>query len=188
MKKFRFAILALAAVLAATPRAKADTFTFSSAFDGSLGESGTFTVTGSIVYGSILDATSGTLTITGAQYNGTFSLYGSNNPVPLGNPSFHLSPNAHFPYDNLLFPGFDGPLVTIYGLLFTQGGVDLRIWATAPNYYSLQEGTSTADFAEDDFVVLSPEPNSLLLLASGLLILAFAAFCKLRCRTPIATT
>ncbi len=185
MKNILFAVLALAAVLAAAPRAMADTFTFNQSFKGSLGESGSFTVSGSFVFGSILDVTSGTLTITGAPYNGTFSLFGSNNPVPLGNPRFHLSPNAHFPYDNLLFPAF-GPLVTTYGLLFTQGGVDLRIaYGTS---YILDEGTSPGNFVEDDFVVLTPEPNSLLLLSSGLLLLVFAAVLKLRGRAPVATT
>jgi len=181
MKKMWIVALAMTVALAIAPFAKADTYSYD--FTGSQGESGAFTVSATSVGGGVYDVTSGTLTVTGAPYSGAFTFYP--NPVP-GSES--NSPSGLIIYDDLLYPnaGLDSKLDTS-GLLFTQGSAEFNIFGYGGNIpYGILEAASGGYPLIDVSVSLAPIPElaSLLLLGSGLLLLASGVRWKmLRART-----
>jgi hypothetical protein len=84
-------------------------------------------------------ATAGTVTVTGAQDIGTYSL------LP-GGPAITTSPNGAFLYDNLVFPSQNPPL-DVDALLFDNGGgLELNMWGNSAGNYSFYTGTGSGNY------------------------------------------
>lgn len=198
MKKLWIVSLALAAALAISPAAKADSFTFS--LSGT-GLSGTGVVTGNLS-GSVFNLTGGTVVVNGisgslipvaASQSGTVKITVSGGVATY----YYYWPDTSgkFTFDNkLTFPGT--PHTDSNGLAFSlpNGGL-LDFWydSTEGGYYynifggnvsgensgwkfSLDSDTGGA-LADIEFAA-TPEPSSLLLLGTGLLFMAGFLFRK----------
>jgi|SRR5579863_2077600 len=180
MKSFLVALLAITALVVA-PSALADTFDFSFT-QGPITAQGTLTYDSSapITTAEFL-ATSGTITVFN---NGVEAATGSlvPNPNSPSTDSVRVAGGTDLIYDDLVFLNAD-PIIDNEGLLFQFDGFskdfDLNIWSNGPDSYTLFEGNYLIGGANDpsgDFV--TPEPNSLFLLGTGLLGLALIAFRK----------
>jgi hypothetical protein len=171
MKNRLFAALALAAAIASTPAAKADSFNFYFTADG--GVSGSGTLVGNDLgynasYGSeewLIESATGTFN------DGTIS-----GPITLiQNPnldgSAQLSATGFTVYDNLLFPSALPYQVLDYnGLLFDFGGIELTLWEGG--FPPIDGWAEDGGASGDGSFTLAPEPGSGLLLATGILALA----------------
>jgi hypothetical protein len=171
MKKFSIALLALAAALAVTPAALADSFYFTFA-SSSVNANGTLVGT-EIGSTGVYDITGGTINI----LNGVFS-------GPAGSGAFDAATNPSYGNDDDLYlSGWStyGTYVDHGGLLFTVDGELVNLWAGDNNYpgtsYSLSYGDGIF-YPGTMTVSATPEPTSMLLLGTGLLGLAFVGYRK----------
>jgi hypothetical protein len=208
MKKLHVALLALAVSAAIQPVAKADSWYFT-ASGGGVTASGTLTGTsvGGGVFD--ITAITGTYSDTNDGISGNItglvaSAYNAANPSTLnvGTDPFEAGYHGVWTYDNLLYPAGTAPaedgepaggLMDTYGLLFdVTGGYIANIYGTGRgNPYWADESTATSYFLDDytagdngspvSFAITAtPEPSSLLLLGTGLALLAGMAFRKVK--------
>ena len=115
--------------------------------------------------GGMFLATSGTLIVTTGLDVGTYSLFP-------GGPAAFFSPSGVIIADNVLYPGSD-PLLDVFGLLFTGGGLEINIYGNGPNDYTFAswDGSSLNVFvsgAPDSVSLQVPEPATLALIGIGL--------------------
>lgn len=129
--------------------------------------------------GGEYNATDGSLTVTGGNDIGTYTL------LPGGPAPYTCSPdNCEFGADNDIFPAGTPP-IDQYGLVFTLG--DILVTLTAPgasNYYFATYSPEQGLYLENDtsgnaYVSFSPEPGSSTLLGSALVGLCVIQYRKL---------
>jgi hypothetical protein len=189
MKKFSIALLAMAAALAITPAALADSVCFT--ISGS-GISGSGTITFTPAGGGVYDITGITgifSTTNDGGFSGAITGLGASS-YDVNNPST----NALSVWDNLFYPGGDSPningaygdlpggnLLDGYGLLFdVTGGYTVNLFGNGLSQpYELSDGNGS--YVDNNAAVnfaVSPEPGSLFLLGTGLLGLAVILFRK----------
>lgn len=153
-KKVVLALFALAAALAITPAAIADSFSFNYSGPVTSGPAGTVTLDGvfttSVAYGSnggvIITSFTGTYTDSGDGVSGEVSLY----PGIGTYGSYLTSADGLWWYDNLYYPGEDAPNTNggqfdYYGLMFYVGPSndptewEVNFWANTSTTYQLEE-------------------------------------------------
>ena len=207
MKKFSFALVALAVALAITPSAMADTWQYT--IDGSDFTSNLTFFTSSNNATQLITAVSGTFDITGNPAV-TFGWTPTENANPGSNAgSLTLSSDGGFLFDNLLYTTSTGNAILDWGgFLVNVSGHELNIFSGAAGlggpgndyFYFADNGafhfndlipdaknpdipatTSSSDGSEtftQTSTATTPEPGSLFLLGTGLLGLALILFRK----------
>ncbi len=158
MKKFVLVLLALAAVLAVTPAAKADSFSVTwlqFVGTGDAAVKGTFTFT--------VDTTTNHITAA------TLNITGTNVPYfPVGTATLVSS---------LYFGGGLGSMT------FMSGGYTINLFNFGTGWQLEQQGINSTDLFLNTSV---PEPSSLILLGTGLFLLAAGLFWKSRSKAHLA--
>lgn len=98
--------------------------------------------------------TGGTLTVTGSNEIGTYPLYP-------GGPATISSPSGQFEYDNVFLPSSDPQIDTVGGPLFRGGGLEVNLWATAPDNYTFYDfdGTSYTNIGNNGSFTLNVDPG-----------------------------
>jgi hypothetical protein len=96
----------------------------------------------------------GTLTVTGSNEIGTYSLYP-------GGPGTTSSPSGEFNYDNVFLPSSDPQIDTVGGPLFIGNGLEINLWATDPNEYTFYDwaGTGYTNIGTDGSFALNVDPG-----------------------------
>jgi len=193
MAKLVKMLVVLAAVLTITASARAKSFDFyySGYFPGSIPPDSSVSAWGTLVgtflgydspYGT--DAwliTSGTGFFDYSFGSGAISLIANPSSNPEGPPS--SSPLGDLLYDDLLYlPSFNGgETLDLFGLLFNFDGLELRFdeYGAPTLDELLVSNGSDSDVALGRFII-TPEPGPWLLVAIGLLGVAFLRFRKAR--------
>jgi hypothetical protein len=96
-------------------------------------------------------ATAGTLTLTGGQDAGTYTLYP-------GGPGNTGSPSGYFSFNDALYPAVN-PVIDNQGLLFTKGTFEINIFSNGANNYEFYDNTGYNFTAMGQAVTLNPAPS-----------------------------
>jgi hypothetical protein len=126
-------------------------------------------------------AASGSLDVTAGQALGDWTLYTTGGTTPY--PGYITSPLNAFLYNNAVYPtgqnpqyGDNGPLLDVYGLLFTQdnGHKELNLWGNTNGIYTLGSNiggqTVTVDISFGGTTITPvPEPINCALAGFGLI-------------------
>ena len=180
MKKLTLTLFALAAALAITPAALADTlfpYTFvGSGLDTALTFSGTANGDGSYTIANV----AGTIFTAGSDITSPVII----NEAPVFDPNGTASNTINYgsigiDYDNQLFPS-QTPALDFSGVLFDVSGLYINIYGVGSAYEWLDTGNYTNPSNSEQPVGVTPEPGSLLLLGTGLAGLAVMLRRKMR--------
>lgn len=86
--------------------------------------------------------------------------------IPNGSaPNFSYSPSGYFYYDNQLFPSQD-PVITVAGLLFSAGSIEVNIFSNGPGSYTYYDNRG---FNVPVSFTLTPVPEPATLIVWSLL-------------------
>jgi hypothetical protein len=96
-------------------------------------------------------ATAGTLTLTGGQDAGTYTLYP-------GGPGNTGSPSGYFSFNDVLYPAVN-PVIDNQGLLFTKGTFEINIFSNGANNYEFYDNTGYNFTATGQAVTVNPAPS-----------------------------
>jgi hypothetical protein len=199
------ALAILAATVAVTPAAKADSYSFSWSGNG-ITTSGVIDVTATATAGAYaITGISGTFSDSNAGFSGAITgLESAPPPTRTPGSTYFSAPaftDAGFSYDNLLYPDgespavcvdaptFSGGVFDIYGMAFdVTGGYTVDLWSqgvqggdmVGDSFDGVKLGNSDPGIPVTGGVSPVPEPGSVFLLGTGLVGLLFALSRKSR--------
>lgn len=168
MKRFGLTLLALATALAISPAARADDFTFN--YSGTAGETGTLDLQGANEGSGVWLITSGGGIFDDGVDSGTITLI----PLPPGTPVGSAITIGDLAYNDLLYPMSQvGQFVDENGLLFQFADGDylnLYYYFGQIDWSDNLGNTGIGTLALSS-VTVTPEPGTLLLMGTGLMLL-----------------
>jgi hypothetical protein len=96
----------------------------------------------------------GTLTVTGGNDLGTYPLYP-------GGPAVFNSLSSEFQCDNVFLPSTGTLIDTVAGPIFVGNGLEINLWATAPNEYTFYDytGGGYTNIGNDGAFTLNVDPG-----------------------------